>query len=191
MRCLTCQSLSFQMICKDCQENYLEPSFFKRELEKDFFVYSFYKLEEIKELINTKYEFYGDRVFNILAKNSFAKFSSNFNFSDDVYSIAIDDHTRHQFSQTAILVKHTKSEIITPLYDTLKATNIVKYAGKDLKFRKKNKRDFIYKGHKNIQVILIDDLVTTGSTILEAKDILERDGCEVLFSLCLCDAKVE
>lgn len=189
MRCFTCQSLSMKAICKDCQENFLTSSFYKRELEKDFFVYSFYKFDEIKELINTKYQFYGDRVFKILAKLSLQKFSSNFTFTNQVFAIPIDDHTSHQFSQTAILTKSLQSDFITPIFNALKATNRVKYAGKDLEFRKKNKRKFIYTGEQNNQVILVDDLVTTGLTILEAKECLEKNGCEVLFALTLSDAK--
>lgn len=189
MRCFTCQSLSFQAICKDCQENFLTSTFHKRELEKDFFVYSFYKFDEVKELINTKYQFYGDRVFKILSKLSLQKFSLNFTFTNQVFAIPIDDHTFHQFSQTAILTKSLQSEFIQPIFNTLKATKRVKYAGKNLEFRKKNRREFIYKGESNIQVILVDDLVTTGLTILEAKECLEKSGCEVLFALTISDAQ--
>jgi competence protein ComFC len=88
------------------------------------------------------------------------------------------------------LNKHLSSLQIKPLYNVLKATNIVKYAGKDLKFRQNNKRDFKYTGLKNIKIILVDDLITTGLTILEAKKCLERYGCEVLFALTLSDAKI-
>jgi len=188
MRCITCHSLSFKIICKACQDNFLTSSFYKRELTKDFFVYSFYKFDEVKELLNTKYEFYGDRVYNILASLSFKKFALNFTYPNEIYAIAIDDHTRHQFSHTAILSKHLKSKCVSPKFDLLKAQNQVKYAGKNLKFRQKNKRNFIYHGKKNKQVILVDDLITTGSTILEAKEILEKNNCEVLFVLCISDA---
>jgi competence protein ComFC len=190
MRCLACQCFSVKIICKDCQKNLLSPSLYKRELSKGFFVYSFYKFEEIKEFINTKYEFYGDRVFNILASLSFTKFAQNFSYENDIYAIPIDDHTRHEFSHTAILAKHLKSKYIIPKFDVLKATNIVKYAGKDLDFRNKNKRNFLYKGLSNIQVILVDDVITTGSTILEAKEILANYNCEVLFVLCISDVNM-
>ena len=189
MRCISCEKLSFSIICKTCQKNLLVPSFHKRELEKDFFVYSFYNYEEIKSFLNSKYQFYGDKIFNILATLSLQKFGNNFEYPQRVYAIPIDDHTRHEFSQTAILANNLKSQNIIPIYDKLKATNIVKYAGKDLEFRKKNRRNFLYSGKKNIQVILVDDLVTTGLTILEAKEILEKNGCEVLFALTLSDAK--
>ena len=190
MRCLSCEKLSWQIICKTCQNNLLTPHFHKRKLEKDFFVYSFYGYEEIKNLLNAKYEFFGDKVFNILGKLAFKKFSSNFEFDEEIIAIPIDDHTRHQFSQSAILTKHLKSKFITPKYATLKAQNKVKYAGKNLEFRQNNKRNFKYSGKKNQKIILVDDLVTTGLTILEAKNVLEQNGCEILFALTLSDAKV-
>ena len=80
MLCLTCKNLSFQLICKDCQDNLLIPSFHKREIEDGFFNYSFYTLSELEDLISSKYYFHGDRVFNLLAKLSFAKFAQNFVF---------------------------------------------------------------------------------------------------------------
>jgi len=190
MKCLSCENLSFQIICKTCQKNLLEPSFHKRELEKDFFNYSFYTLSELEDLISSKYYFHGDRVFNILAKLSFAKFGQNFNFPNQVLAIPIDDHTRHDFSHTAILAKHLKSEFITPKYNILKASNIVKYAGKDLEFRKNNPRKFKVSNIKNQTLILCDDLITTGTTILEAKKALEKQNNKVLFSLTLADAKL-
>lgn len=188
MKCLSCEKLSFQIICKTCQKNLLIPSFHKRELEKDFYNYSFYSFSEIEEFITSKYYFHGDRVFNILAKLSFEKFAQNFTFDEIVYSIGIDEHTRHEFSQTAILSKHLKSKYIKPLYARLEATNIVKYAGHDLEFRQKNRRKF-KTNLTNKKIILVDDLITTGTTILEAKNTLEKKNNEVLFSLTLADAK--
>ena len=186
MLCITCNSISLQIICKTCQTTLLEPNFYKKELEKDFFVYSFYDYKDLEDLIQSKYYFYGDRVFNILAKLSFKKFSLNFEFENPIFALAIDDHTRHDFSQTAILTKHLKNAYIKPLYNTLKAKNIVKYAGKNLEFRQKNPRKFIYSGVKNCDVILIDDVLTTGTTILEAKKALKKEGVNVLFALTLC-----
>jgi len=190
MRCILCEELSFSIVCTKCKELFLTPEFFKRSLMSNFNVYSFYNFEAIKEIINTKYQFYGDRILNIIAKQSFGKFGKNFNYDTKVYAIPIDDHTRHQFSHTAILAKHLLSKNIKPIYNTLKATNIVKYAGKDLIFRKNNKRNFVYNGKKDIKVILVDDITTTGLTLLEAKKKLEEYGCEVLFALTLSDVSI-
>ena len=145
MLCITCNSISLQIICKTCQKQLLAPNFYKKELEKDFFIYSFYDYKDLEGLIQSKYHFYGDRVFNILAKLSFTKFASNFEFTHPILAIPIDDHTRHDFSQTAILAKHLKSAFIKPVFNTLKATNRVIYAGKNLEFRQKT--------HENLYIV--------------------------------------
>lgn len=189
MKCISCEEYSFFIICKSCQKNLLSPSFHKRELQKEFFNYSFYSFSEIDELLSSKYYHHGDRVFNILAKLSFKKFALNFNYHEIIYSIGIDEHTRHEFSQTAILSKHLNSKNIKPLYKKCMAKNIVKYAGKDLDFRRKNKRDFDVQT-TNKTIILVDDLITTGTTILEAKEACEAKNNKVLFSLTLADAKI-
>jgi len=190
MKCITCENLSFQIICKNCQNTLLQPSFYKREIDENFYNFSFYALSEIEDLISSKYYFHGDRVFNLLAKLSFAKFAKNFNIEDNITAIPIDDHTRHEFSHTAILARHLNSQNIKAKYNHLKATNIVKYAGKDLEFRVKNKRRFKLTNFSNKKAILCDDLITTGATILEAKRVLEKQNNEVLFSLTLADAKL-
>jgi len=103
MRCLLCEKLSFQIICKTCQTTLLIPSFHKREIERDFYNYSFYSLSELEDLISSKYHFFGDKVFNILAKLSFEKFALNFKFDKKITAIPIDDHTRHEFSPLLLL----------------------------------------------------------------------------------------
>ncbi len=190
MRCLICEKLSFKIICKNCQTTLLQASFHKREIQKGFYNYSFYALSELEDLIKSKYYFHGDRVFKILAKLSFEKFAKNFEFTQEVYAIPIDDHTRHEFSQTAILAHALKSKFIRPKYHTLRAKNIVKYAGKDKEFRVNNPRDFELTNLSNRMTILCDDIITTGATIIEAKKAVEKGNNQVLFSLTLADAKL-
>lgn len=190
MRCIVCQRLSWNIICQTCQNNFLQASLFTRELEDGFKVYSFYKHSEIQELLNAKYHFFGDRIYKILLQHSFVKFAKNFEFESNLLAIAIDDRVGKFFSHTALLTKSLKSPYIKPYYNILKAQNKIKYAGKSLEFRKQNKRDFIYSGKKNQNVILVDDIITTGSTMLEAKETLKKYDCNVLFGIVLSDAKL-
>jgi competence protein ComFC len=159
----------------------------KRTIGDGFVVYSFYHYEEIRALVDAKYYFYGDRVYNTLAKLSYKLFAPK--FEDNIVAVPIDDHTRHDFSQTAILAKHFSQPNTKAVYGTLRATNHIKYAGKDLAYRQKHKRKFKYTGKSGLKVVLIDDIITTGLTILEAKQCLEQFECEVLFALTLSDAK--
>ncbi len=74
-------------------------------------------------------------------------------------------------------------------FSTLHASSDVKYAGKSLEFRLNNPRNFKYTGPKNIDVVLVDDIVTTGSTLKEAKEVLKNHNVNVLFSLVLADLR--
>jgi competence protein ComFC len=80
-----------------------------------------------------------------------------------------------------------KTTFLTPLFNSLHSTNSVKYAGKSLEFRLNNPRKFRYKGPKNIDVILIDDIKTSGITLNEAKETLKKYGVRVYLSIVLAD----
>jgi len=182
MFCLLCDSLSLTIICKKCQKLLLKPN-----IQKKDDVISFYKYEEIAPLLKYKYHPFGSRVFEILVKNSFKEFSKV--YTEKLYSIAIDDNVKKGYSHTAILNHSLKSKYITPLYKQLLSKNDVTYAGKNLQFRLDNSRDFIYKGQKDIDIILVDDVVTTGTTLQEAKKLLQNYNVNVVFCLVLVDKR--
>lgn len=189
MKCISCESFSFKIICKSCQKKLLKPQLSKRVLQSGLEVYSFYKYDEIKDLVNTKYQIYGSKVLGILAKLSIKEFAQSYHPSETNVVIPIDDDGKIDFSHTAILAKSMQNENLTIQYNTLKAKNKIKYAGKDIKYRKKYKRDFEYTGKPYLQVILVDDIITTGSTLTQAQKKLEENDCKVLFALTLCDAQ--
>jgi competence protein ComFC len=80
-----------------------------------------------------------------------------------------------------------KTKYLVPLFNTLHSTNDIKYAGQSLEFRLNSPRNFKYKGPKNIDVILVDDIKTTGTTLNEAKEVLEKFGVNVYLSIVLAD----
>ena len=63
------------------------------------------------------------------------------------------------------------------------------YSGRSLQFRLEHPRDFVYKGKSNIDVILVDDIITTGITLQEAQKVLMDHGVNVLFALTLADVE--
>ncbi len=195
MRCYSCERLSFLAICKECQDKFLSPTLQKKWINQNLFVYYFYDYDDIKDLIKTKYKVYGSRIFNILANNSFRAFSEEFaknlhaNTSAKILVLPIDDNIRENYSHSAILARATKTNILEPTYAKLQAQNYVKYAGKSREFRKANKRDFKYTGRQKADVILVDDLVTTGLTMRQAKSELLKHKCKVLFGVTLSCAK--
>ncbi len=190
MKCLMCENLSFSHICKPCQELFLQPSLYKRKLLHDIEVISFYKYNDIKKLLHTKHTDLGYYVYNILAKNSFENFAKQFHYENTVVSIAVDDNTHNTYSHTAILNKHLKSNSIKPLFNKLRAKNKITYSGKTKEFRLLNPRDFSLQPFQGEHLILVDDIITTGSTLTQAIQSIENSGRNVLFCLTLADVSL-
>jgi len=188
MRCLLCESFSLSHICNSCQELYLTPKIHKQKI-LNIDVISFYKYDDIKELLHTKHTDLGYYIYKILAKNSFEKFAKEFNYTHKLVSIPIDDHTENGYSHTAILNKALKSKHIKPIYAKLRATNRISYSGKSKQFRILNPRNFKLKKFKENEVILVDDIITTGLTLSQAIQTLELNKKSIAFCLTLASIK--
>ena len=76
-----------------------------------------------------------------------------------------------------------------PQHASLMAQNRVNYSGKSLQYRLEHPRDFVYTGKSGIDVILVDDIITTGITLQEAQKVLMENGVNVLFALTLADVE--
>ncbi len=190
LRCIVCKSYSFDIICNSCQINYLKPTITKRVIDKDFEVISFYKYGDIAPLIKTKHKFIGSFVYKILANNSFKIFAKEFSTKDQntIYALSIDDNVDSGYSHAAILAKALKSETIIHTCNKLKAKNSINYSGKTLEYRLSHPREFEYSFERGVDVIIVDDIITTGTTIKEAKSVIEKSGANPLFALTLADA---
>ena len=185
-----CESLSLTHICNSCQELFLTPSIYKRKIQNDIEVISFYKYKDIKNLLHTKHTDLGFYIYTILAKNSMQKFASEFTFDYPITSIPIDDHVQNGYSHTAILNKALKSKYIKPKFNKLRASNKISYSGKSKEFRLMNPRDFQIKNFNGDDVILVDDILTTGSTINQAIHLLKENNKNTLLCLTLADASL-
>lgn len=188
MKCLICEDLSLNLICKNCNNKI--PIYPNKRIELDgFCIYSFYEYQNIELLLKTKYSLIGSRIYAYLAKKAYLYFINEIkaDFSE-VYAIGIDDRVEQFYSHSGVIVK-AFSKVFKPLFGTLKATNNIHYAGKSLKYRQENKKGFVYSGKKGINAILLDDIVTTGESIKEARAVLEKSDVNVLFSLVLSDAR--
>lgn len=190
MRCMVCERASFSHICSTCQKDLLRPSIHKRKLQNGVDVISFYGYGEIKELLHTKHTDIGYYIYSILAKNSMKIFAREFTNKQELISIAVDDHAKSGYSHTAVLNRALKSKTIKPEYNRLRARNRVSYSGKSREFRVLNPRRFELKGVEGKEVILVDDIITTGSTLEEAVRCMQAHGNKVLFCLTLADASI-
>lgn len=191
MKCLLCEDLSFSHICDTCQKTFLTPSIYRRKILNNIEVISFYKYKEIKELLYTKHTDLGYYIYSILAKNSFEKFAASFLYDYKLSAIPIDDKIRSGYSHTAILNKCLKSKNIVPEFAKLRAKNNISYSSKSKEFRMMNPRDFIFKPTKYKDIILVDDIITTGSTLSQAITTIHRFNYTPLFCLTLADASAK
>ena len=191
MRCLSCHKLSMATFCKTCQERLLKPTVTKRTIN-GLEVYSFFKYQHIQDLLLTKHTPQGFKIYKALAKLSFKLFIDNFIENDprDIYVVGVDENVKSGYSHVALLSHEMSQKHVKVLHGKLMAQNLVNYSGKKLQYRLENPRDFIYSGKKDIEVVLVDDIITTGTTLKEAKQVLEKHGVNILFALTLADVEV-
>ena len=192
MRCMMCERWSlFSHICNTCQDNFLTPTLYKRKILGSIPVYSFFSYSDIEPLLLTKHTDLGHYIYTIMAKRSMQQFAKEWSYEKKVASISIDDHVKSGYAHTAILNRALKSSLITPLYGKLRATKHHKYAGQSVQERLANPREFRYVPFGEEEVILVDDIVTTGTTLTEAAETLHAQGKKVILCLTLTDAQTK
>lgn len=190
MRCYACAKPSFQIICSDCREKLFRPQVHTRKIGT-LDVISFYPYAAIASLLHTKHKPEGYRIYRRLARMTMQPFIKEFaeSLESDVYIVGVDEYVGSGYSHTALLAHAMRTQKTKVLHGKLLAKNRVSYSGKDLQFRLNHPRDFRYTGKRGIDVILVDDTVTTGITLQEAQGVLLQHGVNVLFALTLADAK--
>jgi competence protein ComFC len=190
MRCYACSKLSFSIICKKCQEKLFKPQVQTRRVGT-LDVISFYHYSAIESLLHTKHKAEGYRIYKKLAKMTMKPFVKEFaeSLESDVYILGVDEYVGSGYSHTALLTRGLGTKSTKVMHGKLLAQNRVSYSGKALQFRLNNPRDFHYTGKKDIDVILVDDTITTGITLQEAQSVLLQHGVNVLFALTLANAK--
>ena len=152
---------------------------------------SFYRYSTLESLLHTKHKPEGHRIYKALAKMTMKPFMEEFAEHDDgeVYIVGIDENVKSGYSHVAVLTHTMKTEHTILQHSALMAKNRVNYSGRSLQFRLDNPRDFVYIGKKDVDVILVDDIITTGITLQEAQKVLMQHGVNVLFALTLADVE--
>ena len=191
MRCQLCESFSFSHICSPCKQTFLTPKIYKRTILGNIQVISFYKYDDIKSLLHTKHTDLGYYIYTILAELAFKKFADEFHFDEQIASIGIDDRIKNGYAHTALLNKALKSKNITPRYAKILSNNDITYSGKSKEYRLEHPREFTCKNFSEKNVILVDDIITTGLTLTQACNTLTCKDKEVLFCLTLADAELK
>jgi competence protein ComFC len=148
------------------------------------------------EFIKSKYVISGYRIYKFFAKKYFNPFLKNYveNLDNqEIYLIGINENRKRGYSVVSLLMHHGAKGVknLKPLHNALRANSSVKYAGKSLQYRLSHSRKFSYHGPKNIDAILIDDTITTGTTMQEAYRVLKENNVNVHFGLTVAIADEE
>ncbi|BCZ16942.1 Amidophosphoribosyltransferase [Helicobacter sp. NHP19-003] len=186
MRCFSCGVWSFKPLCKHCYTE-LSPRLQTHRLAKTP-VLSFYVYEDIELLLKSKYTLIGSRLLPLLALR--LKHLLEPLLATPLHALPIDDHIKRGYSHTAAIARalcaHSPCKV---LYNRLRATKDITYAGQSLEFRKQNPKGFVFRGDPSLAYFLVDDVLTTGTTLCQAIQTLRGAGAKVAFALVL--AKVQ
>ncbi len=190
MRCYSCHKLSRTIICSDCSNELLKPGVHRRKVGT-LDVVSLFGYKSIEPFLLTKHTPVGHRVYKYFGQKFVAPFLEDFaqNIFVPVTLVAIDEKVKHGYSHSALLMHYIDHPMVRPDHARLLSRNSVNYAGKSLQYRLDHPRNFIYTGKNNIDVVLVDDIITTGTTLQEAQMVLKKNKVNVLFALTLADAK--
>ncbi len=186
MKCLLCGHFCFGVLCEKCLDSIpLTP---RKRIVSNVPIYSFFAYEDVDFLLNAKYYAIGSRIYTALARIASDYFFRSDSSFGGIYGIGIDDYVRSFYSHTGVILKYFSRNGIVPIYGQLKASNLVSYAGKSLEFRQANKRGLCYSA-KAKDVMIVDDIITTGTSFCEAIEVCQKAGAKVHFGIALSDAK--
>ncbi len=190
MRCIACHKLSKDIVCPQCRDIFLSPGIHRRKIGT-LDVVSLFGYKEIEPFILSKHTSTGYRIYKFFGKFFIAPFIEEFakKSNGNISIVTIDDNVKSGYSHTALLTHSIVYPSVEVLHSALLATNRVNYAGKSLEFRLQNPRNFRYNGKASGSVILVDDIITTGTTLQEAHTLLRSHGVDVLLAMTLADAK--
>jgi competence protein ComFC len=154
-------------------------------------VVSLFGYKSIESFLLTKHTPAGYRIYKYFGDNFAVPFIQEFaeNIYKSVTLVGIDESIDSGYSHSALLMRSAGHPMIKVAHGKLLSRNNVKYAGKTLEYRLQHPRDFRYTGKSGIDIILVDDIVTTGTTLQEAQKVLAHNKVNVLFALTLADAK--
>lgn len=198
MYCVICLRLNFFIICQKCLDSlwHIKST---RELNNGLKVFSSLAFSELKMLLYTKDNIIGSRIFKRLGSYGVKQF---FHTHTDLLDLSrqqvaiICVRNKHvgAYSHSAILARCFKKFGFQVFYNALITGNDIRFMRLTLQERKNISREFTFKlsclKEKEMSaVILVDDVITTGQTLLEASNLIESNAIKVLCAWTLCDAR--
>ena len=152
-------------------------------------IYSLFAYDTVESLLLTKHKSEGYRIYRALGKFYLKPFIHHLqsHLSISFYVVGIDERIVSGYSHIAQLTHPLRNKDIEVDHGVLIAENRISYAGKSLAYRLEHPRNFRYTGKKE-NIVLIDDIITTGTTLHEAAYRIQKEGGNVLFAVVVADA---
>lgn len=192
MFCASCSKISLSALCSKCLENFtLLENEGIRILENNLKVISIFPYSELREFIMSKHNIIGSRIFKSIAKYAVEKLNEYLelmNFNKTVIAIFyIAEFKLDSYSHTAIIAHAFKKYgfKVIPIFPSKN----IKYSSLNRKERKLSSRGFKIYNFKFDGGIIIDDIITTGYTMMQASNILSFHRINPLIGFTLCDSR--
>ncbi len=194
MYCCICSKLSLYIICNKCL-NKLSHIESKRILANGLKVFSTFSFSELKMLVSSKNNIIGSRVFTRLGVYGVKKF---FDYNKEILNVdkkyiavvCVRNNLIGAYSHSAILAKCFKKYGFNVFYNSLIIGNNSHFSLLNKQQRQNIGRNFHFKIKSTFKgIIIIDDIITTGQTLLEASEAIKQNNNIPLFSWTLCDSR--
>lgn len=168
-------------------------------LSQDLKVITSFRYSEAGHLMHAKYYTNGNLIIKALSNFALSHFTKTDSFKklyklNELSKIAvvyIGEYKLKNFSHSAIIARSFKKYNFKVVYNAITPQNNLKYSSLSLQERQIANRNFLINLDKKYKfVILVDDICTTGQTLLEANAMLKKQGVKVLFAFCLIDSRL-
>ena len=194
MYCSMCGKLTWHIICKECLKH-LEYIDSKRVLDNGVKVFSSFAFSELKLLLASKNNIIGSRIFKRLGIYALSNFFERYQDlaklkKQEVAILSIRNKAIGMYSHSAILAQCFKIYGFKVFHNALIIGNNSHFSHLTKEERRTLGRNFSFHfKHDYLAVILVDDIITTGQTLLEASDIVKQNSYTPLFAWTLCDSR--
>jgi len=192
--CLLCEReiSPFSSLCKKCREEILEkgPSFYhEHHRNYEIFIYSTYtdKLEEVIKL----YKYHHETLLSDFLAELFIRLYGYFQRKADAITwvpSSFGSLEERGFDHMGLIAKKFARKLAVPSVKILENVSEGRQVDRKKEERKKLGR-FVCRKHPPRRVILLDDVLTTGTSVKDCTQTLLRNGAERVFVYVLAKAR--
>lgn len=181
-RCRVCSRISTELICTDCVS-------WKNHYEIDplEYNYSLFHYNDFMQELISKWKYRGDYVLGEIFRPFILKaFKEKFHHLEkELIAVPIPLSKERIYERGFNQAEMLAAFVPIKKMSLLKRVDGEKQSKKSRKDRLASKNPFFINGKVNKDVLLVDDIYTTGVTLRHAASLLRKSGCQKVYSLTL------